>query len=83
MAELEYGAGEIIFKQGYPAKESFIIESGKVEIYLDNGDGTEELLATLGAGQMFGEYGPIDSMPRSASARALESTVLKVITLEV
>ncbi len=81
MAVVEYGAGEVIFKQGYPAQDSYIIEKGKVEIYLEHVDGSEQLLATLGEGQMFGEEGPMTMMPRSASARAIERTVLQVITL--
>ena len=41
-----------------------------MEIYRERADTTEEILATVGAGQYFGELGPMLNLPRSASARA-------------
>ena len=32
-AKLNFAAGEIIFRQGYPSDFSYVIVSGKVEIY--------------------------------------------------
>lgn len=81
MADLEFRAGEIIFRQGYPSDDAYVIDSGKVEIFTENPDGTETRIATLDAGQMFGEYGPLDEAPRSASARALGDTTLSIVPL--
>lgn len=81
MSEIEYSAGEVIFRQGYPAPDAYIIESGRVEIYIEELDGSETQLAILGPGQLFGEMGPMDEKPRNASARALEDTVLTIAPL--
>ena len=81
MADLEYSAGEVIFKEGYPADDAYIIESGRVEIYKENEDGSEQSIALLGPGQMFGEYGVLDNAPRSACARAVEDTLLQIMAL--
>ena len=39
-------------------------------------DGSEELLATLGPDDYFGEMGPLFGLPRSATARAAEPTTV-------
>jgi CRP/FNR family cyclic AMP-dependent transcriptional regulator len=61
----EYKAGEIIFKEGEPAAEFFVIQSGKVDIQFGN-----RLLGTLGDRDIFGEMALIDAAPRSATAIA-------------
>lgn len=81
MADLEYSAGEVIFRQGYPSDNAYVVESGKVEIFHEEADGSETHITMLGAGQMFGEYGVLDDAPRSASARAVEETVLRIMPL--
>src|ERR1700730_6280033 len=61
----EFKAGEVIFKQGDPASEFFVIQSGKVDIRLGN-----RLLGTLSDRDIFGEMALIDAAPRSATAIA-------------
>jgi CRP-like cAMP-binding protein len=61
----EYKAGDIIFKEGDPGAEFFVIQSGKVDIQLGN-----RLLGTLGDHDIFGEMALIDPAPRSATAIA-------------
>jgi CRP-like cAMP-binding protein len=61
----EYKAGDIIFKEGDPGTEFFVIQSGKVDIQLGN-----RLLGTLGDHDIFGEMALIDPAPRSATAIA-------------
>jgi CRP/FNR family transcriptional regulator, cyclic AMP receptor protein len=68
----EFKAGEIIFKQGDPASEFFVIQSGKVDIRLGN-----RLLGTLSDHDIFGEMALIDATPRSATAVA--STDVKLV----
>ncbi len=63
--------GETIFKEGEPAKELYIIQSGKVEIQVGN-----RLLDTLEANDIFGEMALIDGAPRSATATAKTDVVL-------
>jgi CRP/FNR family cyclic AMP-dependent transcriptional regulator len=61
----ELKAGEIIFKEGDPGAEFFVIQSGKVDIQLGN-----RFLGTLSDHDIFGEMALIDPAPRSATAVA-------------
>jgi CRP/FNR family transcriptional regulator, cyclic AMP receptor protein len=61
----EFKAGDVIFKEGDPGAEFFVIQSGKVDILLGN-----RLLGTLGDHDIFGEMALIDPAPRSATAIA-------------
>ncbi len=70
--------GDMIFEEGEEGEEAYLVVSGEVEIFRTSGN-KEEVLATLGRGQIFGEISLIDNQPRMASARALEDTDLTVI----
>jgi CRP-like cAMP-binding protein len=61
----DFKAGEVIFNQGDPAAELFVIQSGRVDITLGN-----RLLTSLSDHDIFGEMALIDAAPRSASAVA-------------
>jgi len=67
--------GETIFKEGDPAKELYVIQSGQVEIQLGN-----RLLDTLEANDIFGEMALIDAAPRSATAIAKTDVALVPIS---
>jgi CRP/FNR family transcriptional regulator, cyclic AMP receptor protein len=67
----DYKAGDVIFREGDPAEELFIVKSGKVEIRLGN-----RLLDTLPELSIFGEMALIDRGPRSATAVAATDTTL-------
>ena len=71
-----FEAGEIIFHQGSRGDLIYIVEQGEVEIARERADGTEEIVATIGPGEYFGELGPLLGFPRAATARARASTVL-------
>ena len=68
----DYKAGDVIFSEGEPAQELFVIQSGQVEIRTGN-----RLLATLSAYDIFGEMALIDPAPRSATAVA--ATDVKIV----
>ena len=68
-------AGEVIFRQGDPAEELFVIKSGKVEIRLGN-----RLVDTLPELAIFGEMALIDNAPRSATAIAATNVTLVPVT---
>lgn len=80
-ANQRYSAGSIIFNEGDNGNCAYLIESGRVEIFVNKND--QELpLGLLGPGEIFGEMAIIDNEPRSASARATENVTLTVIARE-
>lgn len=79
--EITYHAGEVIFKEGYPSDNAYIVVDGEVEIYREPPGEEEQHLAFLKAGEMFGEYGVLDDAPRSASARAHTDCVLQILEI--
>jgi CRP-like cAMP-binding protein len=78
-----YNAGDVIFREGDPGSEMFIIQSGKVEITKILKSGEEKSLVILGPGDFFGEMAVIDKEPRSANAIAKEVSRLIVLDEEV
>jgi putative ABC transport system ATP-binding protein len=64
------GAGEVLFEQGSRGELIYVVEMGDMEIVRVLEDGREELLAMVGAGEHFGELGPLLGIPRTATARA-------------
>jgi CRP/FNR family transcriptional regulator, cyclic AMP receptor protein len=71
----------IIISEGDRSDSLFIIQSGKVKIYLADEDGKEMLLGTHGPGEYFGEM-ILDEGPRSASVMTLEPSRFAVITTD-
>jgi CRP-like cAMP-binding protein len=71
--------GEVIFHAGDPGDALFVIVTGAVKITLPSETGDEAILATLKAGDVFGELALLDGAPRSASATALEATETMVL----
>lgn len=74
-----YQAGERIFKQGDEGNMAYVVQSGEVEIVQEI-DGVEKVLGTVGQGGIFGEMALIDSKPRMALARCKKGSTIIVIT---
>ena len=70
--------GEVIFEEGSRGTDVFVIETGQVEIYAPQPDGSTERVTVIREGSYFGEMGPLLGLPRSRSARALTDCVLTV-----
>jgi len=66
--------GEVIFHQGDPGDALHIVASGSVKIVLPSAEGDEAIIATVHAGDFFGELALLDGAPRSATAAAVEAT---------
>ena len=70
-----YRKGDMIFAEGEPGDEFFVVNSGSVKIskIIDN---SEVLLGTLGEGDIFGEMALLEGKPRTANAIAGEDSAI-------
>jgi CRP/FNR family cyclic AMP-dependent transcriptional regulator len=71
---------EAIFQQGDPGQALYMVESGQVRIYVQDEEGQETSVILCGPGDLFGELALIDGLPRSASAVAMEDTVVLALS---
>lgn len=71
-------AGGVIIKEGSHGSAVYLVSSGKVEIS-KMVEGKKVVLDILGPGDIFGEMSYLDPAPRSATAIALEDTVLELV----
>src|SRR5256885_12355 len=74
----EFPKGTVLFREGEPGKEMFVLQSGRVAISKKVRD-VEKILATLGPGEFFGEMAIISNKPRNASAVVADDAKLLVI----
>ncbi len=63
--------GETIIRQGEIGDKFYIIESGSVEVLLEDSEGATQLLATLCAGDSFGEIALLKDTKRTATVRCI------------
>lgn len=75
-----FGAGEMILYEGDPSDSMYLIESGQVEVVLeDAGQGEELVLAFLGEGEIFGEMSLFSQdRQRCAMIRTISETQVRV-----
>ncbi|GJM27682.1 MAG: hypothetical protein DHS20C17_03170 [Cyclobacteriaceae bacterium] len=71
LQEIEAQKDHIIIKKGEKGDSMFLVMRGAVKVH----DG-DQVLATLIAGEYFGEYALIDSYTRSATVTATQPTIL-------
>jgi CRP-like cAMP-binding protein len=78
-ARTELHRRQIIFSQGDPADAVFSIRKGKIELKVFSPHGKEAILATLGAGDFFGE-GCLTGQPlrTATAAAATECTITRI-----
>jgi CRP-like cAMP-binding protein len=74
-----YTKNSMIFAEGEPGDELFIIQKGSVTISKIV-DGKEVLLAVLKTGDIFGEMALLEAKPRAASAVAYEECQLLAVS---
>lgn len=74
----EFARGTVLFSEGEPGKEMYVLQTGRVTISKHVRD-VEKVLAVLGPGEFFGEMAIISNKPRNASATVAEDAKLLVI----
>ncbi|MFQ5946126.1 MAG: Crp/Fnr family transcriptional regulator [Anaerolineae bacterium] len=72
----EFAKNVIIFDRGSPGHTMYIIESGKVRLFLLSEMGQEMSVDFLAAGDVFGELSLLDGLPRVRGAMTTEKTVV-------
>ena len=74
-----FAKGMIIFHKDSPGQALYVIQSGKVRIFILSESGQEISFRIHSSGDVFGELSMLDGLPRSAGAVAIEKT--EVLTL--
>jgi CRP/FNR family cyclic AMP-dependent transcriptional regulator len=74
MRKRRYRRNEVIFHQGDIGDSFHVIAAGGVKIVLPSAEGDEAIIASLKAGDFFGELALLDRSPRSTTATAIEAT---------
>ena len=78
----QFRNGETIFLEGSMGDCAYLIESGSVEITIQQ-RGKPIVLATRSKGEIFGEMAIVDNQPRSASARAIGDVELLIVSQDL
>lgn len=81
-AIVTYPKDTVLFLQGEMGESAFIIEKGRVLIYLTK-DTEDFPLSVLGEGEIFGEMSILDNQVRSASAKTMEDCALIPVTKDM
>jgi uncharacterized membrane protein len=74
--------GALLFRQGDAGDAMYLVEAGRVRIFVTDEDGDEVTLAELARGDFFGEMALIEGKARTASARAVEDARLRSLSRE-
>jgi CRP/FNR family cyclic AMP-dependent transcriptional regulator len=74
-----YRRGTYLFYQGDPSSHVFFFWQGRIEVSSISVTGHRQLLTTLDRPQFFGELGVLGEQPRTATALALEDSVVWLI----
>jgi CRP/FNR family transcriptional regulator, cyclic AMP receptor protein len=75
----ELRRGDVVFEEGALPECLYVVEDGRIAIASKSIDGRESVFALMERGELFGEMGLLDSLPRSAEARALEPSQITEI----
>ncbi len=73
---VEVKKSELVYKLGDLPDAFYCIISGRVEVFIENAAGKEEVLERLHRGKYFGFISLLTGEPHSVSARAINDTVL-------
>ncbi len=80
---VEFAPGERIVRQGDPADAVYIVTEGEAEVLLQDADGKEIILTTMGRNSLFGETAVISKGRRTATVRARDRVVTFKISADV
>jgi|GEM_PF-3131567 len=75
---IDLAPGDILFKEGDASGHAYFIETGELEIFLSLAHETQ-IVGLAKTGEVVGEMGVIDGLPRSTAAKAITQTRVRVI----
>jgi len=76
-------SGDVIFHQGDSGAACYLIQEGRVRIFVLDEDGHELSVRVIGPGEIIGEMALFDDSPRSASAVAMTETRFLILQQRV
>ncbi|MBE9141536.1 cyclic nucleotide-binding domain-containing protein [Nodosilinea sp. LEGE 07088] len=80
MEKITYAADDVIYREGDPSQQVYLIKSGRINL-IDTYPETGEVVSkSLGPGRVFGEIELIDRRPRSSIAQASEEAKIVVFS---
>lgn len=71
--------GELILQEGDVGDSAYMVTGGKCRAFRTTGDGRQETLAEMGAGDVFGEVALLLDEPRAASVEAVDHVSVLVL----
>ena len=74
--------GAVLFREGDRGDFMCIVLQGKLDIHKENNQHVDKTVTTIFAGRSLGEMTIVDGEPRSATAVAVEPSLLAVLTQE-
>jgi len=77
--EKNYPKNAVVLTEGETGDSLYMIQSGKVKVFIGDEEGREIILKMLGPGAFFGEMSMIDKQPRSASVTTIEASTFLVL----
>jgi small-conductance mechanosensitive channel/CRP-like cAMP-binding protein len=78
-SDLTLAPGQVLFRQNDPGDTLYVIRSGDAEVLVDQPDGSQTKVASLPAGNFFGEMSALTGQPRTATIRAAGELTCVVI----
>src|SRR5258708_7764492 len=77
--EKNYPKNAVVLPEGEMGDSLYMIQAGKVKVFIGDEEGREIILKILSPGAFFGEMSMIDKQPRSASVTTIESSTFLVL----
>src|SRR5437879_13717938 len=78
--EKNYPKNAVVLTEGEMGDSLYMIQAGKVKVFIGDEDGREIILKILAPGDFFGEMSMIDKQARSASVTTIEPSRHLVLT---
>src|SRR5258707_2010288 len=77
--EKNYPKNAVVLTEGEMGDSLYMIQSGKVKVFIGDEEGREIILKILSPGAFFGEMSMIDKEPRSASVTTIQASTFLVL----